>query len=157
MLEKLKQFAPAQQVYLLASTNFEVIDAIKTEIEIDVIKHNEFVYPDESRWHKRGDRITFYGDICHIVTDTVQWERYINLCEEEYKRQGVFKGHNIDITWEARSMLKQAENCLLDWLENFLNTHELPQVVTEYSRKNTVKRAELIDFAMKISPEEINT
>ena len=147
-------FSKEQKAFIIAKTWHEFLEGQSKEIDRKIVAENVFCYPRgcASAGFKKGDRITDPENLCMLVDNKEEWERYYNLYFAECQKRGIARAYNEVITSESSMLYRKAGDILIDWFlseaKKYKMAKELVNLDIEYAKKNLIYRNKILDLAM---------
>lgn len=161
---KEKGFSAEQEAFIIAKTWHEYLQSQDEEIKEKIVAENDFFYPEEIKrrnivYHNKGEKINDAENICMIVKDKAQWEKYYSLYFAECQKRGIARAYNEVITSESIRMYHSAGDILIDWFLNEAKKYQsknplLTACNYDFSKSEEIKksifgRRKILDLAMK--------
>lgn len=144
-----QEISTAVLAYSIAKTMESDILRIKYNISLDVLTEN-YYFEDEEVADGEPQRI---ADPTHdyMMTDS-DYSEYIGKCYEKWLAVGIAdnRGKEYAPESEAHKMRKQAENCLLDIMQN-ITAEIIPAKEFSDMRRHWKYRGKLLELCLKLA------
>lgn len=117
-----KFLAQLKNNYFMARAMYETIKEIAEEIEKNILAAHEFYESEEwtermTRRGRDGERKRIYRPFDSYLMNEADFQKYIDLCYEQYKVYGIDdpRGREYCPDAESRELYKEAEKQLVDY------------------------------------------